>query len=115
MGAAPAQCAPHYCRAHLPRARHPEAVRLPAAGDWHGTRGALAALVRCADRDRRWRAAANWPVHAAGRLCAVRRDGLWLLALARTAELLPRPEWRRRGYPLLLRVPLHGRRGWWGV
>ena len=46
------------------------------------------------------------PLHPPGRLRALRRDGGRLLHGARAAELLPGPERRRRGDPLLLRLPL---------
>ena len=108
LGPAGPQHPAHGRRPVLHAARPAEDVQLPA--------GQGAARLRADDPvpgaggpagGGRRRAAPVRPLHPPGRLRPLRADGLRLLDGPRPAQPVPAAQRRRRGDPLLLRLPLH--------
>src|SRR2546427_10531084 len=112
LGPATAQHAPHHHSVHLLPGRHHEAVRLPDrdAPQRRHRHATVRVLDRRRSRDGGWGFLAARPLHAPGRLSAVRGDGSGLLPVLRAPRLLAHRQQRCPPSDLLLHLALYLRR-----
>src|SRR2546422_2010687 len=112
LGPETAQHAPHHHSVHLLPGRHHEAVRLPDgdAPDGRHRHAPVRVLDRRRSRDGGWGFLAARPLHAPGRLSAVRGDGSGLLPVLRAPRLLAHRQQRCPPSDLLLHLALYLRR-----